>query len=154
MSQTPGKSLFPVFDVPAVTVESRPTKQRYYRAPLWDYERGDFVLTGARQTVYGTGYDAWVQWCIKTLMTERWAHLAYSSNTGIEAVSAFRQTSRKAQESALKRTITEALLADPARRTRQVRDFTFVWSDDTLQITCEVYGSDGNSATVSAGLKI
>jgi len=147
-------NLFPVFDVPAALAEDRRNVQRYNPAPLWDFESGDFVLNGARQPIYGTGHDAWILWCTKTILTQRWAHLGYSNNAGIEADEAFKQPDRKAQESAFTRTISEALLADPAGRTRQVRDFKFDWRGDSLHITCVVFGADGNSATINAALRI
>ena len=126
---------------------------KYRPAPLWDFEKGDFATNGANQIVYGSGYDAWVLWCNKTIMTQRWAYMAYSSNIGIEADEAFREPDRKAQESAFERTITEALFADPMGRTQQVHDFQFVWKVDSLYISCVVNGVDGDSATIKVALK-
>jgi hypothetical protein len=148
-------NLCPVFDVPAVLaedVEALQIQDRYAPAPMWDFERGDFVTDGANQTLYGSGRDAWILWCIKTILTQRWAHLGYSSNAGIESEEAFREPDRAAQESAFERTITEALLADPMARTLQVRDCIVDWGVDSLMITCTVVGTDGNSATVTAKL--
>ena len=146
-------NLFPVFDVPSTLAENIRPARMYAPAPLWDFETGDFVLNGARQPLYGTGYDAWVLWCTKTILTQRWANLGYSRNAGIEAEEAFRQPDRRAQESAFVRTISEALLADPMGRTQQVRDFQFNWRIDSLEITCMVFGADGNTATITAALR-
>ena len=145
--------LFPVFDVPAALAENVPQTNSFLPAPLWDYERGDFVTNGSRQPVYGSGFDAWVLWCTKTLLTQRWAHYAYSDNAGIEAKEAFAEPDRKAQESAFERAISEALLADPAGRTLQVLNFQFDWASDSLNVTCDVIGADGNSATITALLR-
>jgi hypothetical protein len=146
-------NLFPVFDVPSELAEDRDIQQRYRPAPFWDFENGDFVLNGARQPIYGSGYDAWVLWCAKTIMTQRWGYYGYSSNAGIEAEEAFREPDRQAQESAFMRTITEALLADPMGRTLQVRNFKFVWNGDSLHISCVVVGTDGNTAAINADLR-
>jgi len=149
------QNLFPVFDVPAVLAEDMQIRQMYRPAPLWDIEKGDFATDAAGRIINGSGYDAWVLWCTKTVMTQRFAHYGYSTNAGIEAEEAFMAPDRKAQESVFERTITEALLADPAGRTRQVQGFRFGWDDgDSLHITCEVFGNDGNSATIDVGLKI
>jgi len=145
--------LFPVFDVPSVLAEDRKPRKRYRPAPLFDIESGEFDLTGARQPIYGSGYDAWVLWCTKTILTQRWAYRGYGRNAGIEAEGAFKAPDRKAQESVFSRTISEALLADPAGRTRAVRNFHFGWLADSLHITCEVIGRDGNSATIKTGLR-
>lgn len=124
--------LFPVFDVPATLAEDIENRERYAPAPLFDIERGDFVTDGARRTLYGSGHDAWVLWCTKAILTQRWAHASYSANFGIEAEQAFQETDHKAAESAFERTITEALLADPMGRTVQVRDFAFKWEADSF----------------------
>jgi hypothetical protein len=146
-------SLFPVIDVPGALAEDIKIERQYRPAPLWDFEKGDFATDGANRPLYGTGYDAWVQWCIKTIMTQRGARYGYSGNAGIEGDEAFKEPDRKARESAFERTVTEALLADPMGRTLQVLDFEFDWSADSLSITCTVIGADGNSAVVNAALK-
>jgi len=146
--------LFPVFEVPAVLTEKKQKVNKYARAPLWNFETGDFDPEGTPRPVYGSGYDAWVFWCKKTLMTQRWAHSAYSGNAGVEIEEAFNTPDRKAIESSLEQTITEALLADPMGRTRQVRNFNFDWYGDSLSLTCEIVGSDGNSAAIDTSLKI
>lgn len=147
------QNLFPVFDVPSILADDTQLKKKYRPAPLFDFERGEFIMNGARQPMYGSGYDAWVLWCTKTILTQRWAYYGYSDNIGIEADEAYKEPDRKAQESAFERTITEALLADPMGRTRLVRDFQFKWYGDSLNISCVVFGDDGNSAAINAALK-
>jgi len=151
----PPQNLFPVFDAPSVLADDEPTVQRYNPAPLWDLERGDFILDGARKTQYGSGFDACILWCVKTILTQRWAHDGYASNAGIEITQAFAAPGRKAQESMLERTITEALLADPMGRTTQVRNFRFTWEGggDSLLLECDVFGEDGNSAAIKAPIR-
>jgi len=146
-------NLFPVFDVPATLAEDIQQIHRYRPVPSFDIERGDFVFDGANRPIYGSGYDAWILWCTKTVLTQRWAYYGYSSNAGIEAEEAFTQPDRQAAQSYFERTITEALLADPMGRTQSVRNFRFSWLADSLQIACEVTGADGNSATVQARIK-
>lgn len=143
-------NLFPVFDVPATLVGETEAQGKYPAAPMWDVEAGDFVMDGARHTPYGSGYDAWVLWCTKSIMTQRWAHCGYSANEGIEAEQAFQEPDRQATESAFERTITEALLADPMGRTTQVRDFHFSWKADCLWISCMVVGTNGDTAGIKA----
>ena len=146
--------LFPVFDVPATLAEDVERQRKYAPAPMWDVETGDFVTDGAGRALYGSGYDAWVLWCTKAILTQRWAHLSYSADMGIEAEQAFQAPDRAAAESGFERTSTEALLADPMGRTVQVRDFTFRWEADSLWIECKVFSADGGSASVGASLKI
>lgn len=148
--------LFPVFDVPSeiadVTEEAESGK--YYPGPLWDFETGDFIMDGAHRSIYGSGYDAWVLWCTKTIMTQRWAHLAYSSAYGVESEEAFAESDREAVEASFELSITEALLADPYGRTTAVRDFEFSWVGDELSISCVAVGTDGNTADIEANVKV
>ena len=145
-------SLFPVFSVPSALAEEAEKQEQYPPAPMWDVEKGDFVQDGAGLTLYGSGYDAWVLWCTKAVLTQRWAHYGYSGNEGIEADEAFKEPDRAAMESAFERTITEALLSDPLGRTKQVRNFDFEWEADGLRISCVVIGADGNTASIQAKL--
>jgi len=146
--------LFPTFDVPASLAEEGTVQGQYLPAPMWDMEAGDFVTDGAGRVLYGNGQDAWVLWCTKAVMTQRWAHDGYSANEGIEAEQAFREPDRQAAESAFERTITEALLADPMGRTVQVRDFEFSWEADSLWISCVAVGTDGDTAGIKARFSI
>ena len=149
-----GQNLFPVFDMPLTLTEDVKNEKQYGIALRWNFEEGDFEMNLMGQPLYGNGYEAWVQWCKKALLTQRWAHYAYGSNAGIEAVEAFKEPDRKVIENSLERTIAETLLADPMGRTRQVRNFQFHWNSDEVQVICEVLGSDGSSAEIDAALKL
>jgi hypothetical protein len=146
-------NLFPVFDVPSALAEDIRQVRKYRPVPFFDIAEGEFVLNGARQPMYGSGYDAWVLWCTKTILTQRWAYCGYSDNSGIEADEAFKEPDRQATESAFERTITEALLADPMGRTVQARNFIFGWYGDSLTIACDVTGANGDTATIKASIK-
>ena len=74
-------NLFPVFDVPSILANEVKEEKRYRPAPLFDLKTGDFVVDGNGHVVYGSGRDAWILWCIKTIQTQRWAHFAYSGRT-------------------------------------------------------------------------
>ena len=87
------------------------------------------------------GCTAWVQWCLKMCLTERFAFLSYSSAIGVETEEARKQPTRQATESVLERTITEALLADS--RTEAVRGFSFQWAGDGVYVTFSAYPKIG-----------
>ncbi len=145
-------NLFPTFAVPTVLGETK-TKTEQYRSSLaFDLETGEFVVDGGGKMKYCSGYDAWVLWCVKTIQTQRWAHLAYRSNIGTELKEAFTLWDRSAQESHLERTVTEALLADPKGRTVRVYDFEFLWETDSLYLTCTIFGQKGDTASISVSL--
>ncbi|MFP3153144.1 DUF2634 domain-containing protein [Lachnospiraceae bacterium ZAX-1] len=147
------EKLFPVFDVPAELVDTDDTNGWYRPAPLFDVEKGDFVTDGSGRVLYGSGRDAWILWCTKTAAIERFAYLGYDSEIGAEIDGSFKEPDRGSQESEIERTVTEALLADPMGRTQQVQDFDFVWGSDSLEISCTVIGSDGDTASINLQLK-
>jgi hypothetical protein len=126
-------NLFPVFDMPELVEQARPKPEpEYPESYLFDFEKGEFVTDGAGRVVLADGYTAWKQWCIKAVLTERFACLAYGWDYGVEIEDALKMPSRAAVEMDTERAITEALLIDP--RTEQVRAFSFRWSGDQLVV--------------------
>ena len=136
-------NLYPSFDMPEL-IEQQQTEPapRYGKSWLFDFKTGDFVIDGAGKVIQTDGHTAWAQWCVKTVLTERFAYLAYSQNYGTEIETALKQPSRQAVEAELERTITEALLMDP--RTEMVRDFQFTWEGDQLRVAFTVVPAVGD----------
>ncbi len=144
-------NLYPAFDMPelAEQQETEPAP-KYGKSWLFDFKKGDFVVDGAGRVVEADGHTAWVQWCVKTVLTQRFAHVIYSSDYGTELEEALKQPSRKAVEAELERAITEALLADP--RTEMVRDFTFEWEGDIVKVSFTVVPVIGEPARLEVVL--
>lgn len=101
-------------------------------------EAGDFVRNGANQLLECDGREAYRVWCVKVVNTERYTCLAYSDSIGTEMESAIKEKSSGAVESAIERTITEALLVNP--RTEYVRGFVFTWNGDSVVCSFNVKG--------------
>lgn len=140
-------NLYPVFEMPEL-VEQQQTQPEpeYPESYLFDFEKGDFVRDAAGRIAIADGYRAWVQWCVKTVLTERFACLAYSWNYGVEIKQAIKQLDRALVEMEIERTITEALMADP--RTELVRDFVFRWYADELYVSFTVVPVIGEPARI------
>lgn len=145
------ETLFPVFDMPEIITNDQREKPKYYPSIDFDYGIGDFIRDGANKLVVCNGHKAWQQWCIKVIQTERFACLAYSGNIGVETES-MKENSRSAVESALERTISEALMVD--RRTDYVRAFSFSWESDALNITFIIKGHEWEAESLNVKLKI
>ena len=124
--------LFPTEQSPAVNTESEFYDKEFRDSWKWDYEAGDFARDGANAIIKCDGIEAYRTWCVKTAMTERNACLAYSSEIGAELEEAFNKPTKSATESALERTVREALMVNP--RTKSVDDFEFEWSGDDLKV--------------------
>ena len=133
-------ALFPVGEVPELIEESERYDEKYKPSVAWDLEKGDFVRTGANQLVACDGREAYRVWCVKNALTERYTCMAYPDSIGTEMESALKEKSNGAVESAVERTITEALLVNP--RTEYVRGFSFTWNGDELHCSFKVKGID------------
>lgn len=127
-------NLFPVFEVPGLVEQQQqePTP-KYGRSFAFDFSKGDFVVDGAGRVPQTDGHTAWAHWCVKAVLTERFAWLVYGPGYGCELGQAKKQLSRRAVEAELERAITEALLADP--RTEAVRDFSFAWQGEQVIVS-------------------
>lgn len=145
-------NLFPVFDVATVVAEEQKMTEQYRLSIAFDVETGEFITDGGGKMQYSSGYEAWVLWCLKTVQTQRWAHLAYRSNIGTELSQAFALWDRSAQESYLERTVTESLLSDPKQRTVRVYDFVYTWGTDSLALSCTIFGQNGDTAAITVDL--
>ena len=132
--------LFYAFDVPE-GFDAPPTeKYESGITPEFDFERGDFVCSGARKMVPIDGREAYVQWCQKIVRTERMAHLAYGDEIGVEMHAAMALDDPWAVKSAIERTVTEALMVN--KRTEYVRAFEFTMDGDELHVSFIVKGRD------------
>lgn len=109
---------------------------------LFDYEqRGDFVRDGRRRIVEANGIESWKSWVVNCLSTERYKHLAYSTDFGIEYDKIFGATTKAEAESILVRQVTEAILADPYKRTEYLAFTNIDWSiPDTVVASFTLYG--------------
>lgn len=113
-----------------------------YRNGLsFDYETGDFRLDGRHKILDSDGIESWKSWCINCIRTERYKHLAYGTDFGIEWEAVFSATTREEAESILVRQITEALLADPYERTEYVETVEIEWkAPDAMTVKVVVHG--------------
>ena len=80
-------------------------------------------MTGPTEWLPPTGKTAYIQWCRKMVETERFSCLAYGTDIGVEMNDALGRAEHSAVESAVERTITEALMINP--KTEYVREFEF-----------------------------
>lgn len=140
--------LYPTFDVPAILEETQKNEAVYKGSSYFDFYTGDFALDGGGRMLPSSGFDAWKQWCIKTIATQRRAYYNYTDGLGIEGEQAMAQPTAELQQLALETTIKEALLADPYGRTVEVRDFVWSRGVDSLHMSCTVVGQDDRTANL------
>ena len=132
------QNLFPVIDSPRIACEGEGYDKRYKKSFAWDLQKGDFVRDGTNRVPVCNGIEAYQTWCEKTVMTERYCCLAYPDEIGTEIERAMNRPSQRSCESAIERTIKEALLVNP--RTEYVRGFSFSWDGDAVLVEFLVKG--------------
>ena len=125
----------------------------YRNGIAFDNEIGDFKRDGMNKILDSDGIQSWKDWCINCLQTERYKHLAYSTDFGIEIEAAMRATSQEEAEAILTRQITEALMADPDERTDYVSDITYDWTaPDTVAVNVTIHGATDVTIDITAYL--
>ena len=123
-----------------------------YRNGLsFDEQLGDFRRDGANKILDSSGIESWKSWIINGIQTERYAHLAYSTDFGIETVEAFRAKTKDEAESILTRQITEFVLADPYQRAEYIEEITYDWTaPDAVVASLTVHGIADVSIDIEA----
>jgi hypothetical protein len=133
------QNIFPVFDVPTINIGTE-ERQRYNHSAFFDFDEGDFKRDGAHRVVTSDGKDTYIQWCRKIVETERFTCLSYGTDIGTEMYDALDREDHLAVESAIERTITEALKVNA--KTDYVRNFEFTWNGDNLECSFTVKGKE------------
>lgn len=146
-------NLFPEgYEEEIVTEEDLISEQPtgYKNGIAFDSMLGDFLRDGMHKLLDSDGIESWKSWCFNCLNTERYKHLAYSTDFGIETEPAMRASSREEAESILTRQITEAILADPYERAKFVEDIIFDWTaPDSVIATVTIHGVDDTTIDVT-----
>lgn len=120
----------------------------YGKTVQFDFEKHEFILspTGRQKTVISS--DAWGEWCVKALCSERYKYLIYSDNYGEEIDTLLGKSyPRKVVESEIRRMVKDCLMVD--KRTASVDNFKFTWIDDGIMFSCDVKNTIGETMTIS-----
>ena len=123
----------------------------YRNGIAFDEAIGDFKRDGGHRLLDSDGIESWRSWCTNCMQTERYKHLAYSTDFGIELDAVYAAESREEAESILVREITEALLADPYERTEYVEDIEIQWTQaDAAVVKATIHGKEDVTIDVTA----
>lgn len=119
------------------------------------YFGGDFIRDGQNRLQTATGVEAWEQWCINCLSTPRFSCECYGTDFGIDTKAATTATTREEAEIYLIKEITEAILADPYKRTAYIKDTSFTWiADDSVVVNTTLVGIDDATIDIIATIGI
>lgn len=136
---------------PEELAKSQPTG--YRNGISFDDALGEFRLDGKNKILDSNGIESWKSWCINCIQTERYKHLAYSTDFGIEIDAAMKAESREEAESILTRQITEAIMADPYERAAYVEVVEYEWvAPDAVAVHVVIQGREDVSIDIIAYL--
>jgi len=124
----------------------------YKKEYAFDFEKGEFVQTPTKKNRFNDELEAYRTWSLKALLTPRYKHLGYSRGYGQEFEDLIRRSlTRAANESEIKRIITETLMVDT--RTREVIEFQFNWEDDAVFCEFVAVTTRGDRIPLSATIR-
>ena len=141
--------LFPTFDFPEIEDDDL-EKERYSPSVFFDYEKGDFIRDGANNMFVADGKEAFIQWCIKTVYTERSNFLAYDDDIGVEFEQLAYASSREEKENIIIDSITDALSIHPAFES--IEDFVFDYHGDECIVSFTIKGYQWNEEILSISI--
>ena len=141
-------NLFPSSTTAAEYPETESTVVNYGSTVRFDFEKHEFVLSPTGRQPVLTGADAWAEWCVKAICTERYSYLIYDHDYGEEIDQLFGQSMpHEVAESEIRRMTRECLLMD--KRTASVDNFSFSWIDDGVLFSCQITNALGDSLILS-----
>lgn len=125
----------------------------YRGGVAYDDETGDFIRDGKKQLIDNAGIESFQNWCVNCISTQRYAHLAYSTDFGIDINAAMKAGSREEAELILSREIEDALMADPYGRVEFVSKIEYNWiAPDSVQVDVSIHGIDSVTIDVTVTL--
>ncbi len=145
-------STYATFPVPDIYEEPKVRDRK--TSMYFDFKTGDFVVGSTGKIRESDYIDTWIQWCLKAVYTQRYAHLAYTKNYGSELEKALQMQERALIEGSVERTIQETILADALHRTSSVRNFEHTWETDALNTRFVVVGQDGRSEALNVKIPL
>lgn len=142
----------PVFtlDAPARPIPDRAPPAPYPVSYAFDFATGQVVVDGAGRTVVVDGYQAAAQWAVFQVLTERFAHRAFSFRVGTEIRPMMRRHSPAALEVAVQAEIHDSILVDP--RFADVDRFAFRREGDRLYVDFRLVFAVGTDVYVELTL--
>ena len=124
-------------------VDAADTQIGYKPSIHYDINKGEVVRDGTNKVMTATGIEAWQQWCYNCLNTVRGSCAAVPYVFGIDREAVFKAESKEEAETILTVQITDALMADPYKRTKYVSSIDFNWlTPDSVELTVLVQGID------------
>lgn len=145
--------LFPTFELPEIVENQGSVKADYKESIHFDINKGDIVLDSAGRIKIADGCEAWLQWCMKMIASERNTLLAYPTGLGVEMEQVSSLMDREAKETAIESTIKETLMSDPSHRTVEVKDFEYAHDTDSIIVTFCIVGADGYTGKMTVEIE-
>lgn len=142
------ENLFPTKSRTAEMVETTRDEKRCVSTVRFDFEKHEFVTSPTGKMPVVQGANAWAEWCVKALCTERYAYLIYDHSYGSELDKMIGKSyPHDVAEVEIQRIVTECLMTHPL--TKSVSDFLFDWINDGVMFTCNVRNTLGDGMIIA-----
>lgn len=136
------------------TIGSTFSNKKQPKSLSFNFSTGEFDIDSKGGVVITTPEDSVVLWVRKTLYHLRFSKIGYTGNYGIETDVLNLYNSREAKESWLKRTITEAIGADPHNRIADVEEFSFYYPEpDSIIVKFTIILRSGVKRVIESEIK-
>ena len=115
--------LYSTFTMPRVipAKEALMPSVTYLPAPGYDFQRMCWMVDGAGNPIMVDGYTAWEQWCMMTIMIQRYAFLVFRRRYGTDLNLIVHMFSRPDAQAMAVHVIRDSLTSD--KRTKDVTNF-------------------------------
>jgi hypothetical protein len=143
---------FPTFQIPQIFPSNNRTlrpRVEYPRSWGWNFETGEIVTDGLGRPVEVDGFRSMVIWCVVAALTHRYDHIIYDPQFGTELPEALAQPTDDLVQSAIRRTIQEALSVDD--RVGSVENFVFSQENDILYVDFDVRSAEDAVEHITLG---
>ena len=142
-------NLFPIGSLDTTTLTDNSSVD-FKGTYAFDFETGEFIRNTDGSIKILNKFEAYVQWCQKAMLTNRYKYSAYSSKFGKDILGS--TLDKKAIELELKRITQETLLVHPM--TESVDTFIFTWDGSAVYYTYKVTSTTGQTATLTSTEKV
>ena len=143
-------NLFPTKNEESINLEEN-KQQEFKGSYAINFETGEFIKNPDGTIKILDEYEAYAQWCEKTLLTARYKYGAYSNRYGKDIIGSD-IIDKKFIELELKRITQEALMVHPL--TKSVDSFSFEWKGSDVYYNFEVTTTKNRTKVLKSNKKV
>ncbi|GAA0076202.1 DUF2634 domain-containing protein [Clostridium sp. CTA-5] len=143
-------NLFPIDSLESSKIIQESKNIEFKGTYAFNFKTGEFIKNSDGSVKILDEFEAYIQWCEKAMLTNRYEYNAYSEKYGKDIIGSF--IDKKAIELELKRITQEALMVHPL--TKSVDSFSFEWKDSDVYYNFEVTTTKNRNQMLKSNTKV